>query len=910
MLYNQWLASHEPKVTESVLEALGPITRLISERQFNETVNKFVLTLLSMYRKPAINFYYVSQCISYILSPSPLNPKLTLNDNVINNANHVLFNLVLLEPDYDQPHTVKNHFEVLRCFDHMANQFSDQTIESLLHQCKNNQEKDRMKSIIILTHLTTSSQKFVDNYAPKFVAILKVMTVMEQGLKMKKLLVKAIVGLVYRNCIMTPEEFALVEFIIKHCGYEAPVNANVSKFEIADLQDTCKSSLALMCNTVTSVRSQLRNLLLSALTVDEFTASMGTVSHCLTSLLQNNSNVIEGQAEKEEEPKISSDLIFVRCLTYIVDPDETERNRNLLIFLEEYSGDVHKNLKSSWTVEIQRLLKFVDKSESKEQWHGMLLDLLVSAIEQVNSNKWVEAIATLISQQVLAKKQAPMIKGVSLQYLAILSCHMSNEAVVEKILKIILLALKSIPMESCEYVSKAAGIAAREHGEFVMNELDAIYKENESKRGSKILNFLSARSGKNEIEFGVVKFAVITCYGNVASECLDVHVLARLGENVTSSLLTILKASPPFDLCKASVTTLHAIGKALHPAAHHNVALRNRWQLLNAVLEQIYNSNLDRRNVELYPIIVKASKALTKLQKGILPEERNTILRVLFNSIFGELSSFKRKYEIEGNGEKNDQLAKTLNDSLTLLHHLIRELIIQSTCLSTIDDLITLLMEWIRHENDEIRTASALILQVIFDTYIKNVKLNYETPSKFGQMGYLLGLVIPGVADTNFPVRLTTIDCIKLIIQIQDLYEGRTVEPDDQTMSNLTNLQNNVLTNDLNMISDYCMFLCETIASKIPHHHTMQFIESLLDGYDNQELRSVGISSILDAFFMSKGQDLYQGVERIVEVMLSTMDEVDEGARTKLMRPLTALTRHHCNAVTAVLLCQKLPLKP
>ncbi|KAJ8729683.1 hypothetical protein PYW08_001264 [Mythimna loreyi] len=909
VLYNQWLASYEPKVAESVLEALGPITRLISERQFNETVNKFVLSLLSLYRKPAINFYYISQCISYLLSPSPLNPKLSLNDSVINSINHVLFNLVLLEPDYDQPQTVKNHFEVLRCFDHMAGQFPEQTIESLLHQCKNNQEKDRMKAVIILTHLTTSSQVFVENYAVKFIVLLKVMTAMEQGVKMKKLLVKAIVGLVYRNCITTPEDFTMVEFIIKHCGYEAP--ANISRHDVLDLHDTCKSSLILMCNTVTSIRSQLRNLLLVALTGEEFTSSMATVCHCLTSLLQNNSDVIaEDQSEKEIEMKCSPDLVFVRCLTHVVEPDQVERNKNILVFLEEYSGDVHKNLKNSWTIEIQRLLKFVETSESKEQWHSMLLDLLVSAVEQVNSNKWVEFIATLISQQILSKKQSPMIKGVSLQYLAVLSCHMSNAAVVEKVLKIILLALKSIPMESSDYVSKAIGIASRQHGEFILNELDAIYKENESKRSSKILNFLSSRHSKNEVELGIVRYTVITCYGKVAVDCLDVHVLARLGDNVTSILYDILKSNPPFDLCKASVTTLYEISKALYPAAHHNVALRNRWQLLNAVLEQIYNTNLDKRNVELYPIIVKASKALTKLQKGILPEERNTILRVLFNSIFGELSSFKRKYEIEGNGDKNDNLAKTLNDSLSLLHQLIKELIIQSTCLSTIDDLISLLMEWLRHENDEIRTASTMILQVIFDTYIKNVKLNYETPSKFGQMGYLLGLIIPGIADTNFPVRLTTIDCIKVIIQIQDLYEGHTIGPDDECMANLGHLQNNILTNDVNMISDYCTALCETISPKIPHHHNMQFIESLLEMYDDQEFRSVGISSILDAYFSTKGQDLYQSIERIVEVLLGTMAEVGVEARQRLMKPMTSLTRHHSNAVIAVLLAQKLPLKP
>ncbi|CAK1603530.1 unnamed protein product [Parnassius mnemosyne] len=909
VLYNQWLSSHEHKVSESILEALGPITRLISERQFNETVNKFVLSLLSLYRKSTINSYYISQCISYLLSPSSLNPKLILNDNVINSINNTIFNLVLFEPDYDQPHTVKNHFEVLRCFDHMAGQFPDQTIESLLHQCKNNHEKDRMKAVIILTHLTTSSQVFIDSFAGKFIAILKVMTVMEQGVKMKKLLVKAIVGLVYRNCITTSEDFAMIEFIIKHCGYEGP--ANVPKHDIVDLHDTCRSSLILMCNTVTSVRSQLRNLLLTALTTDELTASMSAVSHCLTSLLQNNSDIIVDEpTEKSVEDKCCPDLVFIRCITHIVDPNDKEKNKNLLIFLEEYSGDIHKNLKNSWTVEIQRLLKFVEKNESKDQWHGMLLDLLVAAVEQVNSNKWVETIATLLSQQVLSKKQSPMIKGVSLQYLAILSCHMTNAAVVEKVLKIILFALKSIPMESCEYVSKAIGIASRQHGEVVMNELDAIYKENEAKRGNKFFNFLASKHSKSEMEIALVKYAAICSYGKIASECLDVHVLARLGDNVTSILHETLKHNPPFDLCKASITALYEICKALYPASHHNVTLRNRWQLLNAVLSQIYNSNLDERNVELYPIIVKASKALTKLQKGILPEERNTILRNLFNSIFGELASFKSKYELEGNGEKNDLLAKTLNDSLTLLHHLIRELIIQSTCLSTIDDLVGLLIEWIRNENDEIRTAAMQILQVVFDSYIKNVKLNYETPSKFGQLGYLLGLLVPGVADTNFPVRLTTVDCIKLIIQIQDLYEGHIIEADDECMASLAHLQNNILTNDLNMIYDYCMILCDTISPKIPHHYTMQFIESLLEGYDSQEYRSVGISAVLNALFIKKGQDLYQNIERIVEVMLTTMDEVSEEARSKLMLPLTSLTKHHSNAVTAVLLAQKLPLKP
>lgn len=907
VLYNQWLHSHEPKITEAVLEALGPITRLISERKFDEVINKFILALLALYRKPIINSFSISQCISYLLSPSPLNPKLTLTDNVINSTNHVLFSLVLLEPDYDQPNPIKNHFEVLRCFDHMAGQFPEPTIESVLHQCKNSNEKERMKAVIVLTHLTTSSQIFIDKYSSKFISILKVMTNMEQSLKMKKLIVRAIVGLVYRNCIVNVEDFTMVEFIVKNCGYEG--GPNVSKEEVFDLQDTCRSSLILLCNTVTSVRLQLRNLLLTSLTLEEFTASMSTVTNCLITLLQNNSEVITDVNEKSSEQNLTPELIFIRCLIYLVDPDKNDRNKNLLIFLEEYSEDIHKNLKNSWIVEIQRLLKYVEKNESMQQWHAMLLDLLVTAIEEVNNNKWTENISVALSNQILSTKQAPMIKGMSLQYLAIVSCHLTNAAIVENVLKIILFSLKSIPMESCEFVAKAVGIASRQHGEYVLNELDLIYKEIEGKRSSKILNFISSRHSKNESEVNVVKYAIISCYGKIAEQCLDVHVLARLGEHVTNVLYDVLKSKPPMELCTAALTTLFQISTALQPASHHNVVLRNRWQLLSTVLEQIANPNLEKRNIELFPIIVKASRALTKLQKGILPEERNTIFRLLFTSILVELEHYSKMYESEKNCSQIDLSMKTLNDSLSLLHDLIRELVIQSTCLSTIDDLVNLLIEWLLHENDEIRIATVLIIQVILETFIKNVKLNYETPSKFGQMGYLLGLILPGVADTNFQVRISSVDCVKLIIQIQDLYEGITVEPDDACMNTLATFHNNILTNDLNMISDYCKALCECIYEKIPHTYTMQFIESLLESFSEREFRSTGIGATLETLFLKRGSELYQNVERIMQVIIETMDRVPESVAKKLLSPIKSLARHHWNAVTAVLLSQRLPLK-
>lgn len=71
---------------------------------------------------------------------------------------HCLGDLVCISPDYAQPGLLRNHSEVLRCYERLAMHFTDHCFDYLLAQLRNNNEKERIKALLVLTHLANSSE--------------------------------------------------------------------------------------------------------------------------------------------------------------------------------------------------------------------------------------------------------------------------------------------------------------------------------------------------------------------------------------------------------------------------------------------------------------------------------------------------------------------------------------------------------------------------------------------------------------------------------------------------------------------------------------------------------------------------------------------------------------------------------
>lgn len=914
VLHIHWLYSSEPKVVENVLEAMGPMFSLLPSEKMKELIPKLIPAITALYKKLHFDSYFITQALTLMLIESVKEDNL-IHIMLIESMIHAMFNQILTSPDYDQPQKIKNHFELLRCFDIFVANFSDTVVEFLFQQTKNNNEEEKMKAVIVLTHLITSSEASVKKIIPHFIEVLKNMIAVEHSLRMKRTFLKAIVALAYRQYLEQKDDATLLEFIITQCSYDSPPT---DKGELRNLTIDCENSLFLLSSTVPDIKPSLWPLLLKALLNCDNDETLATISRCLTQLVNVQHKQENASAHRSEIIVPSNESIYVRSLSLLIDHTNKKMVQNLISFLSSYCEYVHKDLKVSWDMDLKKLGVYLDSNDfCIDTWESLILDLFRSSIYQVNDNKWIEVVLHKILEQIPKNEKNIQRKGILYKFLAILLCHVGDAQTIGYTLDILFNALSnSLPYES-KQLARALGIISIKHGLSIVEKLDALAKAIESKKSSRFLNFNFMKNSKHENDINNMKYSITLCYGEVAREVLDEGVLQRLvgsdveghGGGMRWTVAQLRHSNNPPPLIQASLNTVEFLARAITSVPHTNITLGDRWNLVNLVLDQMFEHSLKVSNVELYPSIIKATTALILLPKHLAPEERNLIIRTLCGKVYNSVSFLKTKFGSDEEETSNNIFAKIMNDSLGSLNTLIKEFMLQSVCPSTLDDILSILDEWIDNENEQVRTATIRSVQVTLMFFIQNVKLTYENPSRFGQAGLIMGKMVPRCADVSSVVRYTAIDCVKILIQIIDLYEGRSSDSNVDVCKKLSDIQSEIGTQDSEKFSVLISHLATIISNRVPHQQTIQLIESLLSGIYNDEMSGVGCNIVLSNLIKIKGQDLHQNVNDVMDYILNSLVSVEGNVREGLLNALLTLTRHHPKAVVANLLLQPLPFE-
>lgn len=167
LFQSQWLSSREPKLSYEVLNALSFLYPLLPIDKLNDGLLKVIPATLALYRRSIDRSVVTQYLASIIKTVLALNASLLsgVSDTII----ATLFDLVCVNPDYEKPQTVKGHYEVLRCFDLMANDFGEKIVEILLIHLRSNNERERIKSLLVLTHLTNTSETIIVEKQSEFV---------------------------------------------------------------------------------------------------------------------------------------------------------------------------------------------------------------------------------------------------------------------------------------------------------------------------------------------------------------------------------------------------------------------------------------------------------------------------------------------------------------------------------------------------------------------------------------------------------------------------------------------------------------------------------------------------------------------------------------------------------------------
>ncbi|MGH0159549.1 UNVERIFIED_CONTAM: hypothetical protein FKN15_037747 [Acipenser sinensis] len=225
ILFSNWLQSRESKLRLTVAEALGPMSHLMAHDKLEEQLPRLIPAILSLYKKNT-EHYVISKSLCQVLDAS-VNMGSRLLETQLDNLLGAMHQQVCAPVDYNNPPTVKNHNEILRCFSILANTFPDRLTGFVLQRLDNSNERNRIGSLSVLRHLVNSTTSIMETKKPLVLATMR-QPLQDNSNKVKKVMVQVISAMAHHGYLELEGGDVLVKYIVQHCALPDSVNINAS----------------------------------------------------------------------------------------------------------------------------------------------------------------------------------------------------------------------------------------------------------------------------------------------------------------------------------------------------------------------------------------------------------------------------------------------------------------------------------------------------------------------------------------------------------------------------------------------------------------------------------------------------------------------------------------------------------
>lgn len=952
LFQNQWLSSRDPKLSYEVLNALGFLYPLLEVEKVNNGLLKVIPTTLALYRR-SIDRSVVTQYLASIIK-TVLGLNASLLSDVSDTIIATLFDLVCVYPDYEKPQTVKGHYEVLRCFDLMAIDFGDKIVEILLIHLRSNNERERIKSLLVMTHLANTSETIIREKQLEICGILKSMLVTERSIKLKMILLKTIVAFMQRNFI---HEREFVLFLIRGSCRLAKFNTEHGSIEeYLEFVKACNNTLFILSTTIGTMDDILRTELLQNYLRLEYTDINSTISKCLANLLVKTpeicvtSNLDRRNPFDENEPSIEDARslnplsVFVRSLALLGNFNEMSRIQNVLAFLKSYSPYLYKHLAPLWNEKLGSIVQELGTIDQK-RYDALVFEFIQATIKDIDDNKskFVESVIAEIYQQLpLYQPIAPGTNQPSLEFCIpvldrekrmlikvlgmFLSHSLDEHLVANKVDLIIGLARaekleKSASNESYDALlqdyAQALGYVSVMHVEILMKKLLALVIENCSvkKSGSFFSNLNFIKDSNKETENFKTKVLVLKSLNYVVIQAPQEKVVQLFDETAINYLTAQFDNKELFlkQLILHTFMNLAAIllnnPNAL-PEDHMN-NFKNKNELLKICMN--ITCDLQNEYLPMFPFILMLSTSIIKLNHEDENVDVNGLLNTACFYFFTTAQNLKTKFNSIEEDNHNSYLAKYLNLSLPELNNFIQAILEQQNgSPACLDDINSILEIWLKDRNNEVRICAGHVYNKTLEVYMKSMKIGCEAPSKFNQTGSLLGKIIPRCIDSNATVRQTAIEVLKKILEIACIYETLTIADNRvEWVKELDSIREEIVTDDPKDIYRIASQLANIIAQRLSNYQYVQFSKCLLYSLNDPEQSSaIGASVVLKFFMQVKGAEMFHAIPELVKECLHAVKNCDIiKARSGVLKSMLAITKHHPKLVCNEILGQSLPLE-
>ncbi|XP_053688196.1 maestro heat-like repeat-containing protein family member 1 [Sabethes cyaneus] len=938
----QWLSSREPKVSYEVLNALSFMYPLLSVEKINEGLLKVIPSTLALYRRSVDRSVVTQYLAAIIKTVQSLNAEmLSESDTII----ATLFDLVCVNPDYEKPQTVKGHYEVLRCFDLMASNYGKKIIAILLLHLRSNNERERIKSLLVLTHLTNTSEQILHEEQEEITTILKGMLTTERSIKLKMVLLKTIVAFMQRNLVHEKE---FVIFLIRgSCRLNKFNSENGSSEEYQEFVTACNNTMYILSTTIGTMDDILKMELLQSFLRLEYTDICSTIGKCLANLLAKDPvperrNPFDRGITDEEVRPPSAVSVFVRSLALLGNYDETTRVQNILSFLKSYTPNLYRHLTPLWNEKLGQMLQDLQMgSMNRKQYDTLLFEFIQATIKDVDEFVFIEGLIAEIFQQlplyqpitpgaIQVDFKVPALdqeKRMLVKVLGICLSHSMDDHVIDNKIDLIIGLAKTEKLEKNasheeyetllqDYAQSLAYVSV-EHVDKVMKKLVTLVIEDGSvkKSSSFFSNLHFIKDTSKETENFKLKVLVLQSLNYIVAKAPRDKVLRLFDDSIVNYLTTQFDNKELF-IRKHILTIFLSLAEILvqNPNALPDDHMNN-FKNKNDLLKICMNITCDSQNeyLPLFPLILKLSTLLIKLNAEDENVDVNGLLNTACYYFFTTAQNLKSKFESVDEDNRNSYLAKYLNQSLPELNQFIRTILEQQNgSPACLDDINSILEIWLKDRNNEVRICAGHVYNNTLDVYMRSMKIGCEAPSKFNQTGSLLGKIIPRCIDSNATVRQTAIEVLKKILEIACIYETLTIADNRiDWVKELDLIRDEIVTDDAKDIYRIAGQLANIIAQRLSSYQYVQFSKCLLYSLNDPEQSSaIGASVVLKFFMQVKGSEMFHAIPELVKECLHAVKicEVPK-ARSGVLKSMLALTKHHPKLVCNEVLGQSLPFE-
>ena len=927
-LFNSWLNSARDADSKvSVLTAIASTTSFISPALLKEKCSSFILSILKMNQKFSVSLsssLEITLCLSQILDlTNKTNP--VLLEPVLDPIFNTLFQQICIIPDYNKPSSVKNHNEILRCYDTMMRNYPAKLVSGLLNKVDNSEERLKVGALTVIKHLLSLQTEILGELLEEIFNHIS-SKLSETNRNVQRVLAQIILLLGNHGAVAGDRGRDCIEFIIRLCGAdtEQAEGGGAEGVATEPLGEMCGNILQLLTTGVPSVRDLLWPGCLEFLCSPDHEASAGAVARCVAHLATSRgAELVRREQWQQWRHATSPATLLARCLVLASVPATHHRGGHILRFLLRFSANLGPVLGSGsqlaalWEARFPLLLHYLDQHRDQveaAQWQDWLLALVTDTVTTVAEEQWTEQLVAALTSHLPLYARDSREKSFCVLVTGQLLTRVARQDAVLDTLSSLFLVSVDRPPEQAASCARAFGVCASAHLDLVMTKLQMLLTAQAatSWRKTSFFGLLRDRSGEEEQIRELC--LIVQCVGGAAARAPPPQLAQHCSAMVATFLGPLLQDCRDSAALRAAVlTAVSELAVALQAVLQHQpeFVLPRHEELLHSAISILQNAEL--------PLVCRQQAlqcltALIELPPNITQLTRCSLLRASFSTIFASFleheSSKTEEYTVA------EHLELQLNEMVRQLHGLIRELLRQEMEPSTLDEIFTMLEPWLRLDQDLSRELSVSILHGALDTYVKGVKLGVNSPSNFTPGPYMIGAIIPRCFDPSKRVRRSAVDCVQQLLRILGLYEGLAGDTVEQSLVQLQTL--NTRSNGEEAagarleVESVSRGLVAVLGERVQHQHLLSLLDSLADTVlDTQAGAVAGALQVMNGLVTARGSEVFQNVAGFVRKLHDKMGLMQMDETADLVEEVAEVVKNFCvhntRGVVASLVNMELP---